>query len=90
MELLNESAPNPLAKTPKSGMSTGGKILIAATGGVGIGLSIVCAPLWRLHSGGFACLMCQRRPSKYRTFSASCPRIRPENCWTLDPATDGL
>eukprot|EP00099_Drosophila_melanogaster_P013441 NP_001303427.1 uncharacterized protein Dmel_CG3337, isoform B [Drosophila melanogaster] len=43
MELLNESAPNPLAKTPKSGMSTGGKILIAATGGVGIGLSIVCA-----------------------------------------------
>lgn len=43
MELLNESVPNPLAKTPKSGMSTGGKILIAATGGVGIGLSIVCA-----------------------------------------------
>ncbi|EDW96237.1 ATP synthase subunit C lysine N-methyltransferase [Drosophila yakuba] len=43
MELLNEDALNPVAKTAKSGMSTGGKILIAATGGVGIGLSIVCA-----------------------------------------------
>ncbi|XP_039495100.1 ATP synthase subunit C lysine N-methyltransferase [Drosophila santomea] len=51
MELLNEDALNPVAKTAKSGMSTGGKILIAATGGVGIGLSIVCtsfvAPAFR-------------------------------------------
>ncbi|EDV48277.1 protein N-lysine methyltransferase FAM173B [Drosophila erecta] len=43
MELLNEDTLSPVAKTAKSGMSTGGKILIAATGGVGIGLSIVCA-----------------------------------------------
>jgi len=43
MEILNEDATKTVSRTPKSGMSLGGKILIAATGGVGIGLSIVCA-----------------------------------------------
>ncbi|XP_030374004.1 ATP synthase subunit C lysine N-methyltransferase [Scaptodrosophila lebanonensis] len=39
MELLNESV---VQKKPAR-MSTGAKLLIAATGGVGVGLSIVCA-----------------------------------------------
>ncbi|KAH8340646.1 hypothetical protein KR059_003369 [Drosophila kikkawai] len=43
MEILNEDASKAISKPQKTGMSTGGKILIAATGGVGIGLSIVCA-----------------------------------------------
>ncbi|EDV94573.1 ATP synthase subunit C lysine N-methyltransferase [Drosophila grimshawi] len=40
MEILNESAQK---SVKKSGMSTGGKLLIGVTGGIGIGLSIVCA-----------------------------------------------
>ncbi|KAH8306379.1 hypothetical protein KR018_009630 [Drosophila ironensis] len=40
---LNENATKTSSKPPKAGMSTGGKVLIAATGGIGIGLSIVCA-----------------------------------------------
>ncbi|XP_017057163.1 ATP synthase subunit C lysine N-methyltransferase [Drosophila ficusphila] len=43
MEILNADVSKTVSKSPKNGMSTGGKILIAATGGVGIGLSIVCA-----------------------------------------------
>ncbi|XP_016985414.1 ATP synthase subunit C lysine N-methyltransferase [Drosophila rhopaloa] len=43
MEVLNESVPQAVSKSQKNGISTGGKILIAATGGIGIGLSIVCA-----------------------------------------------
>ncbi|KAI8046781.1 ATP synthase subunit C lysine N-methyltransferase [Drosophila gunungcola] len=43
MEILNENRPIEVSKSPKSGISTGGKILIAATGGVAIGLSVVCA-----------------------------------------------
>lgn len=41
MEILNESTQKTVQK-PK-GMSTGGKLLIGMTGGIGIGLSIVCA-----------------------------------------------
>lgn len=41
MEILNESTQKTVQK-PKS-MSTGGKLLIGMTGGIGIGLSIVCA-----------------------------------------------
>ncbi|XP_062126772.1 ATP synthase subunit C lysine N-methyltransferase [Drosophila sulfurigaster albostrigata] len=40
MEVLNESDHKTV---PKRGMSTGGKVLIGVTGGVGLGLSIVCA-----------------------------------------------
>ncbi|KAH8346710.1 hypothetical protein KR084_008535 [Drosophila pseudotakahashii] len=45
MELLNEEATKTVSQSakPRSGMSTGGKLLIAATGGVAVGLSIVCA-----------------------------------------------
>ncbi|XP_034659873.1 ATP synthase subunit C lysine N-methyltransferase [Drosophila subobscura] len=43
MEILNDGVQKSVQKAPRNGMSTGGKILIAATGGVGIGLSIVCA-----------------------------------------------
>lgn len=41
MEILNESTQKTI-QNPK-GMSTGGKLLIGMTGGIGIGLSIVCA-----------------------------------------------
>lgn len=41
MEILTESTQKTVQK-PK-GMSTGGKLLIGVTGGVGLGLSIVCA-----------------------------------------------
>lgn len=43
MDILNENGSQTSAKTSKSSMSIGGKVLIAATGGVGLGLSIVCA-----------------------------------------------
>ncbi|KAH8268656.1 hypothetical protein KR026_011279 [Drosophila bipectinata] len=43
MDILNENVSKASPKTSKPGMSIGGKVLIAATGGVGLGLSIVCA-----------------------------------------------
>ncbi|KAH8341135.1 hypothetical protein KR074_000321 [Drosophila pseudoananassae] len=43
MDILNENVSKASQKTSKPGMSIGGKVLIAATGGVGLGLSIVCA-----------------------------------------------
>ncbi|KAH8346114.1 hypothetical protein KR067_005595 [Drosophila pandora] len=43
MDILNENVSKTSSKTSKPGMSIGGKVLIAATGGVGLGLSIVCA-----------------------------------------------
>ncbi|KAH8369434.1 hypothetical protein KR009_010817 [Drosophila setifemur] len=43
MEILNENVPETTTKSSKPGVSIGGKILIAGTGGVAIGLSIVCA-----------------------------------------------
>ncbi|ALC47422.1 CG3337 [Drosophila busckii] len=41
MEIINESSSSAAVKKP--GMSAGGKLLIGVTGGIGIGLSVVCA-----------------------------------------------